>query len=111
MRRSIFFAIALSISAGTWAQESNRAAQLRAEQNHAVCEAENPVVAVDHPGKVVDALREARERCYVKREADALSAMMEQCRKSSSRMARPLIPAQLFYRDCMLTSGGYIVPD
>lgn len=72
--------------------------QDRAAADRARCER---TVVVKDPGDVLKAV----ERCVQEASDQRHRDYTDQCRRSSQRLATPVIPAQAFFRSCMDANG------
>lgn len=92
------------------AAEPKTPAQARVAANRAACDAESHTVKVNHPGEVMEAIADTKDRCMEDRSIKQHLSMMELCRRAASRKAKPGYTSAAAYRECM-TTNGYDAPD
>lgn len=94
----------LSFSHPARAQEP-MTVQGRVEADERACQEIAASAVVRHPLDAPSAIAAAKSKCLAERAEARRPQAMEQCQKTASRLARPLIPAALFYKDCMFQNG------
>lgn len=111
MRSGFLFSILLMCAfAGLSFSQRSRAQEPIAfdesiEADQKACEEIASRVVVKHPVDAPGATAAAKSKCLAERAEARRLRTMEQCQKGASRLARPTIPASMFYKDCMLSNG------